>query len=208
MLFDMASATLPDLIVGESDTKWASLVITNATNKPRNDLKLVCRRSDGRTLTTSSVEGSKTQYDLRKFERILVTGFGKAAGPMACAAEEKLRDCLSEGVVIAGYDHGNQLERIRIREAGHPIPDANSLKGTRELTTILSNAAQDDLVIMLISGGGSALCTLPAEGIKLKDIQMITELLLKCGADIYEINTIPWKNIIKKINRLPKITMK
>lgn len=145
---------------------------------------------DRGSLTVRSVEGLETQYDLRTFGRILVTGFGKAAGPMARAAEEKLGDYLSEGVVITRYGHGNQLERIRIREAGHPIPDVNSLKHARELTHMLSNTRADDLVIMLISGGGSALCTLPAGGIKLRDLQTITELLLKCGADICDINTI------------------
>jgi glycerate-2-kinase len=145
---------------------------------------------EGSSLTARSVEGLTTEYELKKHRRLLITGFGKAAGPMARAAEEKLRDYLSEGVVITGYGHGVDLERIRIREAGHPIPDANSVKGAQELVHMLKNADEDDLVIVLISGGGSALCTQPCEGIKLTDIQTMTELLLKCGADINEINTI------------------
>jgi hydroxypyruvate reductase len=142
------------------------------------------------SLIIRSVEGSVVQRDLKRFRRILITGFGKAAGPMAHAAEEILRNYLTEGLVITQYGHGVDLQKIRICEAGHPIPDANSLKGAQEVVHILKSTKEDDLVIVLISGGGSALCTLPSEGIKLADIQAITELLLKCGADIYEINTI------------------
>ena len=131
-------------------------------------------------------------YNLREFDRVFLIGAGKAAVPMADAVSEVLRDHLSGGVIITKYQHVDRPlpDRLRVHEAGHPVPDQNSVDATRDLTALLCQATPRDLVFCVISGGGSALLTLPAEGITLADLQASTQLLLRAGATIHEINTI------------------
>jgi hydroxypyruvate reductase len=128
------------------------------------------------------------------FERIFVTGTGKATARMALALEEILGDRLTEGVISVKYGHTEVLRRIRIMEAGHPIPDENGLIAAKEVLSLVSRADQKTLVISLISGGGSALLVHPLEEgpvrLRLEDKQRTTELLLQCGANINEINCI------------------
>ncbi len=129
-------------------------------------------------------------YDLSLFECIVVLGMGKAAATMAKALEDILKDRIAAGLVLVKYDHVEHLEFISLIEAGHPIPDANGIKGAKELIKMAGDADEKTLVINLISGGGSALMTLPAKGITLKDKQETTKIFLGCGATIHEINTI------------------
>ena len=130
------------------------------------------------------------RYDLNACERILVVGAGKAVAPMAKAIEDLLGDRISAGVLVVKDGHGLPLEKIRIREAGHPVPDERGVAGTLEVLNLLEDAGERDLVICLISGGGSALLIAPSEGIRLPDKQATTKNLLACGANIHEINTI------------------
>ena len=109
---------------------------------------------------------------------------------MARALEEILGARLSEGAVVTKYGHAQRLEQIRVIEAAHPVPDANSVSGARELCDIASEANEHTLILSLISGGGSALFCLPEEGISLADKQRMTQVLLESGADIREINTV------------------
>jgi hydroxypyruvate reductase len=129
-------------------------------------------------------------YDLKAYDRVLVVGAGKASGPMARAAEEILGDRITAGLVNVKYGYTDRTERSRLREAGHPLPDANGLEGTREIVRLLEGAGERDLVICLISGGGSALMMLPEEPISLADYQALTDALLRSGATINQINTI------------------
>ena len=129
-------------------------------------------------------------YDLDKFERIIVLGAGKAGASMACAVEEILQDRITAGIVIVKYGHIKNLKRIAIVEAAHPVPDTNGVAGAKKLLKMARQADDKTLVICLISGGGSALMTLPAHGLTLEDKQKTTRLLLDCGATIHEINTI------------------
>ena len=145
---------------------------------------------DKEKLIVSGIKGERVEYDLRKYRRILVIGFGKVAGIMACALEGILANHIADGVVIVKHGFRVDLEKIQIVEAGHPIPDANSISGARQITRLLADTFPDDLVVCLISGGGSSLCALPSEGITLTDIQTITQSLLKSGADVIEVNTI------------------
>jgi len=150
--------------------------------------------------------GAQT-YDLRDYERIFVVGTGKAGAPMARAAAELLGDRLTSGVVVVkGYaptlqiaDRRLQIEEpnlqsticnLQLVEAGHPIPDERGVAGARQIAQLLEQATERDLVIALISGGGSALLTLPAAGIALAELQSLTNILLRCGANINEINTL------------------
>jgi hydroxypyruvate reductase len=130
------------------------------------------------------------RFDLNACERILVVGAGKAVAPMAKAVEDLLGDRIAAGLLVVKDGHGLPLEKIRIREAGHPVPDERGVAGTLELLNLLASAGERDLVICLISGGGSALLIAPSEGIRLADKQAVTKDLLACGATIHEINAI------------------
>lgn len=142
-------------------------------------------RIDGETL---SLEGRR--YDLGACERILVVGAGKAVAPMAKALEDMLGDRIDSGVLVVKDGHGLPLKKIHVREASHPVPDERGVAGTLEILKLLDGAGPRDLVLCLISGGGSALLIAPAEGITLPDKQATTRSLLACGATIHEINTI------------------
>jgi len=132
----------------------------------------------------------EVDYFLNQFKAIRVIGAGKAGARMAKAIEESLADQISGGLVIVKYGHSETLKKIQAREAGHPIPDQAGLSATRELMQLAQKTGRDDLVINLISGGGSALLVAPADGISLEQKQIATELLLRSGMSINEINLI------------------
>lgn len=129
-------------------------------------------------------------YELGQFEKIFVLGAGKAGAAMAEALEEILGKRVSAGIISVKYKHLAPLERIKIREAGHPVPDQNGLDGARAIYQLAESADEKTLVICLISGGGSALMPLPVAGVTLEDKQETTRVLLACGASIHEINAI------------------
>jgi len=129
-------------------------------------------------------------YNLKDYEHIYVIGGGKACAPMAKTVEEILGDRLEEGIVVVKYDHSLPLKKISTIEASHPIPDTNGLEGTAEILRLLSGTGEKDLVICLISGGGSALLVQPQKEIALQDIQTTSNELLACGATIDEINAV------------------
>ncbi|MGC9325089.1 MAG: glycerate kinase type-2 family protein [Desulfomonilia bacterium] len=133
-------------------------------------------------------EGKIAEEDLGHYSRIIVLGIGKASAKMGMAMEDIFGDKISEGMVITKYGHGENLSRIHVTEAAHPIPDKNSVGGAQILYQIASEANENTLIINLVSGGGSALFTLPQKGISLEDIQSLTRILLESGADIKEIN--------------------
>ncbi len=131
-----------------------------------------------------------TTFDLSAISRVFVVGAGKASAPMAQVLETVLEDRIVAGWVNVRYGYAVPTEKIYIHEAGHPIPDESGVKGAKEILRILSDTKEDDLVIALISGGGSALLTFPAERISLKDLQLVNQLLLASGATINEINAV------------------
>ena len=130
------------------------------------------------------------RYDLGVIQRVSVVGAGKASARMAQAVEEILGDRIAEGWVNVRYGYGARTGRIHIHEAGHPIPDENGVVGTKEILRIAERVGKDDLLVVLISGGGSALLVEPAAGIDLRDIQATNRLLLESGASIGEINAV------------------
>jgi hydroxypyruvate reductase len=130
------------------------------------------------------------QFDLARFERIILLGAGKAGAPMAQAVEEILGDRLAEGVVVVKYRHVASLRKTILFEAGHPYPDDNGLCAARQIYSRAVAADAQTLIIVVISGGGSALLPLPVDGITLADKQETTRLLLACGATIHEINSV------------------
>ena len=126
--------------------------------------------------------------DLSRYNKVIVLGIGKASARMASVMESILADELSAGFVITKYGHGLNLKKIQVMEAGHPVPDENSVKGARILSQMAAGADENTLVINLISGGGSSLFCLPADGITLEDKRQTTGALLASGADIEEMN--------------------
>lgn len=130
-------------------------------------------------------------YDLSGFGKIVVAGMGKAAVPMARALEQLLGDRLAGGIVIVKYGHGGALDKCQVLEAGHPEPDeAGHQAALRLMASLKSHLHQDDLLVAIFSGGGSALAPAPVEGISLADKKAATSTLLRCGATIHEINAV------------------
>ena len=128
--------------------------------------------------------------DLKKFKNIYVIGGGKASGSMAEALEQVLGNSITNGLVNVPRSSKNKTDIIKLHEASHPIPDEAGVEGTRRMLKIAEQAKEDDLVICLISGGGSSLMPLPRGKISIADKKEITNALLKCGATINEINTV------------------
>jgi hydroxypyruvate reductase len=118
-----------------------------------------------------------------------VLGAGKASAAMARAVEEHWPGQL-EGLVVTRTGHGVPCQRIEIVEASHPVPDARGEDAARRILALAESAGPDDLVLCLISGGGSALLALPAEGITLEEKQAVNRALLASGADITAMNTV------------------
>jgi glycerate 2-kinase len=121
--------------------------------------------------------------------RTIVLGAGKASAAMAKAVEDHWPAQL-EGLVVTRYGHGVPCSRIEIVEASHPVPDAASRDAAARILELARAAGPDDLVLCLISGGGSALLALPAEGLTLEDKQAVNKALLASGADIHQMNIV------------------
>ncbi|MCS7135518.1 MAG: glycerate kinase [Nitrososphaerota archaeon] len=140
---------------------------------------------EGQTL---SIDGLK--YDLSSIRNIYVIGAGKGSVRIAEALEDILGDRISAGIIIEKRGHGRKLRTVKVLEGGHPIPDEAGLEAAKEVVEIAKRAQDGDLVFACITGGCSALMPLPADGISLDDKKRVTELLLKCGATIDEINAV------------------
>jgi glycerate-2-kinase len=132
------------------------------------------------------------EWDLDRFEGIHVIGGGKACGAMAQAVEEILGDRISSGTVniLKGTESRHDLNRISLNGASHPIPGVDGVAGVQRMMETLDGVGASDLVIVLISGGGSSLLAYPAKGVALKDIQDVTQKLLMSGATIGELNSV------------------
>ncbi|HLH21536.1 MAG TPA: DUF4147 domain-containing protein [Chloroflexota bacterium] len=129
-------------------------------------------------------------YDLASYRRLRVIGAGKASGAMAAAVEPLLGDRLDQGLVVVKDGYAVPTARITLREAGHPVPDARGLAATAEALALVRDLGADDLLLVLLSGGGSALLAQPVPGVDLAALQATTDLLLRAGAAIREVNTV------------------
>ncbi|MGJ0503182.1 MAG: DUF4147 domain-containing protein, partial [Methylocystis sp.] len=121
--------------------------------------------------------------------RTIVVGAGKAAASMAAAVEAHWRGPL-EGLVVTRYEHGAPTKHIEVIEASHPVPDAAGREAAKRILERVQGLSEDDLVLALISGGGSALMALPPEGVTLEEKQAVNKALLKSGANISEMNCV------------------
>src|SRR3989475_11689704 len=123
--------------------------------------------------------------------RTLVIGAGKAAASMALAVEQHWpRDAPLEGLVITRYRHGLPTRRVKVIEAGHPVPDETGESATKEILHRARRLSPSDLLLALISGGGSALLSLPVEAVGMEALKATTRELLRSGAPIQDINAV------------------
>ncbi|MEW6570313.1 MAG: glycerate kinase [Nitrospirota bacterium] len=133
------------------------------------------------------------EYRHGGYRRFAVTGIGKASCLMGKAIEDTLGDLSPAGILITKYGHCGpscRLKKMRVYEAGHPIPDENGLNATEKIIRLLRESDEKTMILCLISGGGSALLVSPYQGISLEDKKTVTRLLLEAGADIFELNTV------------------
>jgi hydroxypyruvate reductase len=128
--------------------------------------------------------------DVSRFRNIYVVGAGKAGASMALAAERALGRRITTGLVNVKYGATAKLRRIELNQCGHPLPDGAGVAGSTRIAQMAAQAGEGDLVLCLISGGGSALLPLPAEPVTLAEKQATTQLLLACGATIHEFNCV------------------
>ena len=137
-------------------------------------------------------EGKDLRLALDQFKHIYVVGCGKAVSPMLSAVEAILSDRISKGIVTTKYGHIGTppLSNTVIVEAGHPLPDRNGQVSCRQMLDLLEEAGENDLVIALISGGGSALWPQQVKTISFEDKCAVNDALIRCGADIHEINCV------------------
>lgn len=152
-----------------------------------------------------SIEVDGHRYRLSDYRNVYVVGAGKGSAKMAGAVEEMLGHRIAGGIVIVKVGYSVPLRKLIVIEAGHPIPDGNGVRGTVRLMNLLRKTTAEDLVFCLLSGGGSALLTCPAEGLSLRDKRQMTRLLINCGAPIGQINAVRKHMSQVKGGRLAKL---
>lgn len=174
--------------MNEYELKKIVLNVLNAVLDSVNPINLI---RDNVKVADNKLIVRDIMLDLSLFKRIFVVGAGKAVGGMAYGLENILSDKINDGLIIV--PRGSKipfLKRIKVTEASHPIPDQSSMNGAKMILELLRSLSEDDLVIVLISGGGSALMSLPVDGITLEDKSKIIKSLMLRGANIMELNTV------------------
>ena len=164
-----------------------AMAILHAALKAADPVEAVLRHL---RIKDGALIAGKRRYALKNFRRVLVIGAGKAGAPMALAVERLLGRRIERGLLNVKYGHVAKLRRVELNECGHPVPDEAGVLGAHRIAGMASEAAADDLVICLMSGGGSALLPFPAPPVTLADKQGTTRLLLESGANIHEINAV------------------
>ncbi|MBI3808806.1 MAG: glycerate kinase [Nitrospirae bacterium] len=150
------------------------------------------RKAVGRAISRNGEELviGRRRYDLRRYERVVVLGAGKATASMAQAIEQRLGPRLQGGFVVVKHGHGLPTKQIVVVEAGHPVPDRSGQRAAARLRAMATELGRHDLLIVLLSGGASSLLPAPVAGVTLADKQRTTQKLLRCGASIGDINTV------------------
>jgi glycerate 2-kinase len=159
-----------------------------ASVDPARLVRVALRRgSEGIAL---SVGDESSILPWSSIERIFLVGGGKAGRPMAQAAVSALEGKVATGAIAVPKGEGGSLDAVRLIETGHPLPDEGSREAAQAMLDVVSRAGENDLVIALISGGGSAMISAPPEGVSSPDKEAVFRLLLRSGADITEFNTV------------------
>ncbi|MFC6764994.1 glycerate kinase type-2 family protein [Natrinema soli] len=171
--------------ISGSDAQEVALDCVTAGIEAANPETVIPERIsiDGNDLTVAG-----TPYDLGDYERVLIVGGGNAAATVARALEDVLGDRLAGGVVVT--DNPIETASVSVLPSDHPVPSERGVESTRELLSVADEATEDDFVLAVITGGGSALLPAPAADISLADLQKTTEALLASGATIHEINAV------------------
>jgi glycerate-2-kinase len=146
--------------------------------------------SNKMSLEDNCLKIDRLSFSLETIENIYVIGAGKASAMMGAEVEKILGNRITEGHIVVKYGHSYKLKYIEVTEAGHPVPDENGLKATTKILELAEIANWNDLVICLLSGGGSSLLPDVPEGCSLKDMIKINDLLINSGACISEINAV------------------
>ena len=168
----------------------------------RDDAIQIINKTISDVLPDKTVREAIQQLDLKG--EVYVVAIGKAAWIMAHMAAQVLSDQIKEGIIVTKYDHSQgEISKFEIVESGHPVPDENSVRGARKIVEMFERIPKTATVLMLISGGGSSLVELGMPGVTLKDIQDVTEQMLKCGANISDINILRKKLSAIKGGKLP-----
>ena len=177
------------------DIVTAALQGVNARQAVRNKVRLV----------EDVLKIEDQSFDLRNFRNIYAIGGGKATFPLAAALEEILGERLSDGFIAVKDGQLGQLNRIRVMEAAHPVPDPRSVEASRQILEIARKAGSDDLVICLMSGGVSSVCCYPVADISFEDKMTTSHLMVNSGADINEIMTVRGHLSQIKLGRLAHV---
>lgn len=156
----------------------------------RRDALAIFRASLKAADPRATVEAQLWKRKFERYRKVWVVGAGKATATMALGVERVLGRRIDGGLINVKDGHTTRLKRIEQNECGHPVPDERGVKGTERILEIARAAGRDDLVICLISGGGSALTPQPAPPVTLEEKQAVTKLLLACGANIHELNAV------------------
>lgn len=147
------------------------------------DAEVIIRKTIEDVMPDKAVK--KMLHKLSLTGKIYVAAIGKAAWTMAAAADEVLKEKIAEGIIVTKYHHSRgDINNFSIIEAGHPVPDENSVKGAVAVVNMLKRADRDAKILFLISGGGSSLFEIPPEGLTLEKVCGITQQLLASGASI------------------------
>lgn len=175
-----------NLIHDGFDILKSGLGAVHGYNVIRNSIHI----SPDNQLQISSLNGEMFEYDLNRYEKILIVGAGKAVASMARSLEDKFINIDYSGHIIVKYNHLYPLKQITFTEAGHPIPDENGIGGTQKIIDLIQNFGKNDLIIFLLAGGASSLFISPVDPISLSDLIDLNQLLINSGATISEINMI------------------
>jgi len=141
-------------------------------------------------LKNNVLQANSYCFNLKQLSNVYVIGGGKAGGAMTEAVEQILGKHITDGLVNVPHGDKHSTKIVKLHGASHPVPDEAGVEGTRLMLNIAEKAGKDDLIICLISGGGSSLMPLPRDGISISDKRELTNLLLKSGATINEINAV------------------
>ena len=153
-------------------------------------IKKAINIKNNKEIVITDVNGVKYFFNLKDYESFHIIGAGKATARMAKSLMQTLNLEFSSGAIIIPYNEKIIPDKLIVIEAGHPIPDQNSINGTKTIIDLLEKIQSKSLVFVLISGGASSLMCYPLENLSLTSKQLITKLLLKSGASIHEINTV------------------
>jgi glycerate-2-kinase len=184
-----ASPGLTDAIDRARGARRNALLAAREALRAADPRKLV---AGAVTLDGGSLTAGGRSYDLGAYPKVVLLGGGKASGLMAAEMERILGDRIDEGVVVVPDTQKAlpKLERVRFEESTHPLPTEKGVLAVRRMLEVADRVGSGDLVLFLVSGGGSALMPLPVDGVSLEELRDTTGLLLKSGADIVEMNCV------------------